>query len=355
MYYTSYNKEIMTAGAEILRLFSNISIPQLHGDANDDGHVICVQGQSSRILKSILNPTAAAQKYPIISIEKNGLHIDKSRNREINYDVSITTSTNIYDPNTRVPTPVDIEFTLNIFAKYPEDVDMIVSNFVPFFNTDVFVTTPHPKLNGKFLNHQVIWSGDVNWDWKSTLQSNEQDIQMASTKFTYKTEIFGGDTVLENDKEAIINNIILDYSETNGTTDTSFNPNSKNNLFGGFYVVPYSEDFEEYSNKIMSNILKPLPEDAKSDKNFAVYDSLGINGYDEIFNSAVMHNDMSELQRAAKNGATIYKYSYWPYAYAKSNGYEDIMKWIEDNGGKTVNISPRYESKNEGFHIAELK
>lgn len=353
MKYYSYNKEIITATAEIIRLFSNISIPNLHGSTDDNGHVRCLNGQTSRVLKSILNPTAASFSYPLICIEKGSMRIDKARNRETNYDISIMTSPVTYDPNTRPPTPVDIDFTINIFAKYPEDIDMIVSNFVPFFNTDVFVRTPHPKLPGKYLTHQVIWDGNVNWDWKSSLQNTEQDIQIAKTNFTYKTEIFGGDTVASNDKGAIIHNIILDYSETNGSINTEYNPESKNNLLGGFYAVPYSEDFSSYSKKLINNTLRPMPEDAESERGYAVYDSLSISAYDELFNKAVMENDLEAAKDAISNGASIYKYSYWPYAYANSLGYTDIVKLIVDSGGRTSKITPRY-IKGEKFNIADL-
>lgn len=51
------------------------------------------------------------------------------------------------------PVPVDIEYEVSIVSKYPSDIDMIASNFMVFFNSDIYVTCEHPKYEGIKMNN----------------------------------------------------------------------------------------------------------------------------------------------------------------------------------------------------------
>jgi len=319
MHFISYNKEIMTAQGEIIRLFSNIVTVDKLGKR----HIVpCIFGQTSRILKSIFNPNASPQKYPIISIERSSISIDQSRNIEINNDIANMTSLIHYDPNTKPPTPIEIKFKVNIFSKYPEELDMIICNFIPFYNKDVFVKTPHPKLDGKFLSHQIIWDGQIETTWKNELINNEQDIQHASASFTYKTELFGGTEKLTKPEIGRIININLSLSPSDGTIFPEFDPsNPEGNIIGGFYSVPYAESFEKYYQNIITHYLN-----GESDAN------ISYSAYNAIFNSAILNNDLDEMKNAANLGANIHKHSYWPYKYASLKGYNDIISWLKENG-----------------------
>lgn len=44
------------------------------------------------------------------------------------------------------PVPVDISYDVTIIAKYPSDIDKIASNFMVFFNSDIYVSCHHPKF-----------------------------------------------------------------------------------------------------------------------------------------------------------------------------------------------------------------
>lgn len=367
----SYNKEILTATGEMIRLFSNITIIQLH-DKNGNGIkpinskkilVPMLYAQTSRILKSIMNPKGAPQEYPIITLEKNNISADLGRNAEIHHDIVMNTSLPNYLPDSHPPIPVDIGFTLNIFGKYPEDVDMIVSNFASWFNMDVFVTTPHPKLSGKTLNHQVVWSGEVKYDWKSTLQPTDQDIIMASTDFTYKTEIYAGYGPIKSTPDGEIRKVVLDYSVSDGSLYPEYDPSKAGggeggmgNMMGGFFCVPYDADFDAYSERIVTNTISPGELD---------YDALSFNYFNEKFNESVMNDDLVSLESAATSGANIYLHSYWPYAYAKSQNYESIVNWLDEHNALKPTFTTETESPTsyvehypfpdgEKIHIADL-
>ena len=345
----SYNKEILTATGEMIRLFSNITIIQLH-DKNGNGIkplnskkilVPLLYAQTSRIVKSIVNPKAAPQEYPLVTLEKKNISADLQRNAEIHHDMVVNTSLPNYLPDSHPPIPVDIGFTLNIFGKYPEDVDMIVSNFASWFNTDVFVTTPHPKLSGRTLNHQVIWSGEVRYDWKTTLQSTEQNVIIASTDFTYKTEIYAGYGPIKSTPDGQIRKVVLDYSVSDGSLYPEYDPSKAGggeggmeNMIGGFFCVPYEADFDEYSNRIVTNTISPAALD---------YDGISFNYFNEKFNEAVMNNDVGLMESSATSGANIYLHSYWPYAYAKAQNYSDVLEWLDGHNA----LKPEFSTETE--------
>lgn len=357
----SYNKEILTATGEMIRLFSNISIFQFH---DVDGNTISPSkakrilvplkyAQTSRILKSIMNPTGEPQEYPIIALEKRDIKCDLHRNHDIHHDMS--NMCGAYDPNTHPPIPVDIDFKLSIFAKYPEDVDMIVGNFAPWFNSDVFVTSPHPKLNGKFLNHQVQWDGNVNYTWKGAVANNEQDVIIATTQFTFNTELFAGYEKLEDDKSGIIYNVVFDFSKVgkNGELYPEYDKNvtkEHGNMFSGFYCVPYDKDFDDYADAMIANVFLPSDVD---------YDAYSFNVFNEQFNTAVMNCDYDAMVSAATSGANIHKHSYWPYAYASSmtkvdEKYLQIVQWLEDNGSIKPNVEHYPPEKDVKIKMADL-
>lgn len=349
----SYNKEVLTATGEMIRLFSNISIIQLH-DKNGNAvkpanskkiSVPLKYAQTSRILKSIMNPKGEPPEYPLITLEKKDMVYDLSRNTEIHHDMA--TLVGKYDPNTHPPIPMNIDFTINIFAKYPEDVDMIISNFAPWFNTDVYVTSPHPKLSGKYINHQVLWDGNIHYEWKSSLQSGEQDIITASTNFTFKTELYAGYGKLKDDDDGVIHRVIFDYSVSDGTNYPSYDENERancGNAASGFFCVPYSTDFDTYSEQIISNTISASELD---------YDSVVFNKSNEQFNSAVIDNDLNGMIKAVSEGADIHLHSYWPYAYAKSNGYDDIVEWLDNNNSLKPNVEHYPPPSNENIEIAD--
>ena len=348
MNYISYNKEILTAQAEMTRLFSNIAIYNPSTKANE--LVPCTFGQASRILKALMNPTAAPQIYPTITVERGNLSIDLSRNSEIRHDTRIIPNPSRYDPNMRPPTPINITFDVKGFTKYPEQCDMIVSNFVPFFNKDVYVVSPHPKIKGRTLAHQVVWDGNVKYDWRGVLQNTEQDVQSFTTTFTYKTELFGGTDFVEADwadSHGRIITINMSLSPSDGSIYPKFDKDHPNqNLVGGFFAVPYSKDFEEYSDGLVNEYI--LHGEGTYDNYFVT------NAYNCQFNTAVMNGDLTGVQKAASNGANIFRHSYWPYSYASANNMKEIVGWLEENGALVPNSSKEhYPDRENDIHVAE--
>ena len=92
-------------------------------------------------------------KVPMIVINRTGYNRNGERLNNLHNEVKyeITSSDRRYHLLT--PVPVDISYEVSIVAKYPSDIDKIASNFMVFFNSDIYVSCEHPKYKGIKLNN----------------------------------------------------------------------------------------------------------------------------------------------------------------------------------------------------------
>jgi hypothetical protein len=157
----SWNKELVLANAQFKRLFNNISFFK-------DGKEIkfkCVFGNRSRIFKNLENPTKDAMySLPLIVINRTGIVKNNDRLANINNEVKYATHSSRLDYNLYTPVPIDIAYEVTIIAKYQEHIDRAISNFIPFFNKDLYVRCQHPKIEGLFFTNQVIMEDSIQED-----------------------------------------------------------------------------------------------------------------------------------------------------------------------------------------------
>src|SRR5574344_1508515 len=163
MKYRSYNREAKIATALILNLFNNVTIGRYTKDKACSKTILVpiVYGTRSRILKELEN-IEKNLKPPVISIVKEGMSRDSERFHEIySHQKNTATGHNFYEKMRGIP--MNIEFTLAGISIYEDDLDQIVSNFIPFFKPDVFVSWKNPKYPTEELKSQIIWDGQINY------------------------------------------------------------------------------------------------------------------------------------------------------------------------------------------------
>lgn len=189
----SYNNEMAFANLLFKRLFSNIVITRRKGDESKDIPVKCIIGNRSRIFKDLENHEKAANySLPMIVIMRTGVQRNSERLSKLHNEVvnSPNSKTIIYDLYT--PVPIDIEYSVTVISKYPGDNDMIMSNFIPFFNSDLFVTCVHPKFNNLTYSSQVIMGDSITEEHPDEFDETTDDIITTTFNFTFKTFIFAG-------------------------------------------------------------------------------------------------------------------------------------------------------------------
>lgn len=211
MDFRSFNNELALAQIQFMSIFSGIVISRDTKTGSKDIMVPCVAGQRSRILKNLENPELAPrQALPIIVVERGGFSRDTERVANLHLEQKAAPRSDMVDFNYLSPNPINVSYTVSILTKYPGDLDKILSNFIPFFNGDVYVKIPHPKIPNYSLKCQVLWDGNVQDEWPSEKEPYSDDIQIASTNFTFKTYLFGGqgkNVTLKPDKPLSIGSI----------------------------------------------------------------------------------------------------------------------------------------------------
>jgi hypothetical protein len=188
----SYNAELAIATLNFARLFRNIVINRKDKDGKDiSTKVHAVNASRSKVLKSFENAQGPAHfTTPLIAISRSGLTRDPSRLTNLHNEIRFSINNNInYDLYT--PNPVTITFKVSIISRHQSDIDMILSNFVPFFNADLFVTTNHPKYTNLRYTSQIIMADNIG-ESISDINSKDQFFYITDCTFYFKTYIFGG-------------------------------------------------------------------------------------------------------------------------------------------------------------------
>lgn len=298
MEFQSYNAELAIANLLFKNIFSNIRIGRTN-DAGEEKQILvqCVLGQRSRILKSLQNPERRGNyKVPMIVINRTGYSRNGERLNNLHNEVKYELASYYRKYNLLTPIPVDINYDVTIIAKYPADVDKIASNFMVFFNSDIYVSCEHPKYEGVKLNNQVIMSDSVSEEHPDELDSGTDDLITSTFQFTFKTYLFGGTTkaklepakILSSVTSSFISSIIVELKPneiddfqkqypdkcvsatltTYVTADVSTyidNPEVSvyteipviNKIDFGFYAIPHAEDIDAYIESVDNGAFGP--------------------------------------------------------------------------------------------------
>lgn len=281
MKYRSYNREFRTATAQILNIFNDITIDRR--DAKDNIEklitVPCVYGNRSSILKSLENGNKTL-KIPLITLNMDSISRDTSRVHST-YEGITRNIGGVIDPQNNTPVPVNISYSIDIITKYQEDQDQILCNFIPFFNPDIFIVWPNPKIPTKNIKSQIVWDGNFNFIWPSNITPTDNYRYMASTSFTLKTWIFAGMT--EKIQGKLIHKINFD--------DSLISKGNTGYHMDRWYDVPNTIDFDSYIDQITSgNII--------NDQSRTNYDYLqmsgGISGYFSPISANITGTSLSQ-------------------------------------------------------------
>ena len=200
MQIRNFNSELMFASILFARLFRNITILRALNKQNTEHRTVevnCVIGNRSRIFKNLDASHTKGLSLPLIVVTRNGITINSDRNTNLHNEIKQQTMKNRIDYNLLSPVPLDIEFTVTLVSKWPSDIDMMLSNIIPFFHQDVYVSSRHPKYYNVQYFSQVILGDNIQQDAVTELGNDQDDITTATLTFTFKTYMFGGNDQVE--------------------------------------------------------------------------------------------------------------------------------------------------------------
>lgn len=189
MEYRSYNRELAYANILFKRLFSNIAIER-------DGKLVrfkCLIGNRSRIFKNLENPQKAAQyTLPMIIVQRTGITKNDERLANVWNEIKYRDHSSRLNYNLFTPVPIDISYDVVLISKNQGDIDMALSNFIPFFNKDLYVSGIHPVFKDLQYTSQVVMENGIQEEHPDELSPTDDDLVVATCQFTFKTFIFCG-------------------------------------------------------------------------------------------------------------------------------------------------------------------
>jgi hypothetical protein len=152
-----------------------------------------VMGPKQRVMYDIVNQ-AKNITLPVIALEQTNVRRDPARvqNKDNHFYRRHLNDKNI--SKVPQPIPVNIDISVSIIANYKEDVDQIITNFVPWCNPYFIISWKVPEEFGMDfddeIRSEVSWSGEVSFENPVDIASTDKYRIVANTAFTIKGWIF---------------------------------------------------------------------------------------------------------------------------------------------------------------------
>lgn len=189
----SYNHELETANLLFSKLFRNILIEKIRKNKIVTEQVNCLVGNRQRILKNLENPEKkATYTFPLIVVTRKGLSVEPDRIANLHNEIKFEKFPGDHQYDLMTPVPIAIDYEVTIISKDQATNDMIISNFVPFFNQDLFVSCVHPKFENVKFNSQVIMNNTITDEHPEELAGTDDDFVTTTCSFVFKTYLFAG-------------------------------------------------------------------------------------------------------------------------------------------------------------------
>lgn len=161
--------------------------------AKEKINVRYVMGPKNRVLYDIANQ-AKNLTLPVISMDQKNVKRDSTR---IQFKDQKITSYNSIDQNViKIPSPIPVtmDVDVSIVANYKEDIDQIVSNFIPWCNPYFIITWKIPEEFGldhiEELRTEVTWSGSVDYETPINIEKTDKYKIVGNTTFNLKGWLF---------------------------------------------------------------------------------------------------------------------------------------------------------------------
>ncbi len=152
-----------------------------------------VMGPKHRVLLDIVNP-AKNMTLPVVAMDQKNVKRDSSRIQFKDQKITSYNSTDKTVIKLPSPIPVTMDVDVSIVANYKEDIDQIVSNFIPWCNPYFIITWKIPEEFGldhiEELRTEVTWSGSVDYEAPINIDKGDKYKIIGNTTFNLKGWLF---------------------------------------------------------------------------------------------------------------------------------------------------------------------
>ena len=189
----TYSFEIKDLLTQFVAAFDDIVIKRYNKNRvpKEEISVRYVLAPKQRVMYDIVNK-AQNLTLPVVAVNITGISRDTTR--VFNKLDSIYNKTGDYGKSSLLmPVPINIEVSMSILARYLQDMDQILSNFVPFNNPYIIISWKEPtkvETQTVEVRSEVLWSGNISLTEPTDIAYSEKFRVVADTSFTIKGWLF---------------------------------------------------------------------------------------------------------------------------------------------------------------------
>jgi hypothetical protein len=194
----AFHFEVKNLLTQFVAAFDDVVISRFDKDRNAKSNIDVryVFAPKQRVMYDVINK-AQNLTLPVVAINLESISRDESRvfNKVA---TSFLPDAQIKNPKTSakflMPVPVNLEVNMSILARYMQDVDQIVSNFVPYNNPYIILSWKVPSDYGfeydQEIRSEVLWNGNLNYTTPTDTTYSDKFRVTVDTSFTIKGWLF---------------------------------------------------------------------------------------------------------------------------------------------------------------------
>jgi len=194
----AFHFEIKNLLTQFVAAFDDTVISRFDKNRNAKSNIDVryVFAPKQRVMYDIVNK-AQNITLPVVAINLNSISRDESRVfNKLTGGIVPSTQSDHANSSSKflMPVPVNLEVSMSILARYMQDVDQIISNFVPYNNPYIILTWKVPEEYGanydQEIRSEVLWSGSLNYSTPTDTTYSEKFRITVDTSFTIKGWLF---------------------------------------------------------------------------------------------------------------------------------------------------------------------
>jgi hypothetical protein len=323
----SFNFEIKDLLTQFIAAFDDVVIKRYDKDRNpkETIEVRYVLAPKQRVMYDIVNK-AQNLTLPVVAVNITGISRDNSR--VFNKLDSIYNKTGDRSKSgLLMPVPINIDVSMSIISRYLQDMDQILSNFVPYNNPYIIISWKEPtNIDSQVveIRSEVLWNGSISINEPTDLTYSEKFRVVADTTFIIKGWLFRNRNELSNQIYFIDTNFIPmrgDLIITDTDYDTFFSSLSDVTETVSISALPTITN--AYYNT--SGSLLEITSDFTLNKTITAYNAFVIYGTNFKYTDSILLSSSSQGSLTTTLTSISSKYTGGTTGYVLQSSYYSIL------------------------------
>ena len=149
-----------------------------------------VLAPKQRVMYDIVNK-AQNLTLPVVALNVTSISRDEKRVfNKLDYLHNFSSEKN--NTSVKMPLPINISISMSILTRYMEDMDQIISNFIPYTNPYIILAWKEPTNGTEVIEirSEVLWDGSIAMSTPTDTTFSDKFRITADTSFTIKGWLF---------------------------------------------------------------------------------------------------------------------------------------------------------------------